>query len=219
MFHYHLLLLLFSQMITTPEAQNELYLVDDFSIELSKNWQGRHKNFQDLYQIKTENNNPYLAAKSINSDNLIVKKIEVDLVKYPYLNWRWRANYLPESGDESVRKYCDAAASIAIVLNTSRFFPKTIKYSWSTTLSKDSLTESPFAFWPARCDIKIIQSGPKNKGQWQIEKVNVLADYKRFYDLDKVNSKKVHAIVIMTDSDNTKTLSAADYDDIYFSKH
>ena len=217
MFLFYLFFLFLSQSIITLDAQNEYYLVDDFSTGLSPNWQGRHKNFQDLYQIKTENNNLYLAAQSINSDNLIVKKIEVDIAKYPYLNWKWRVNHLPKNGDESVRKNCDAAASIAIVLNTSRFFPKTIKYSWSTTLEKNHLTESPFAFWPARCDIRIMQSGPKEKGKWQIEKVNALADYKRFYGLKKVDSKIVYAMVIMTDSDNTQTLSAADYDDIYFS--
>ena len=132
-------------------AQEEIYSIENFNTPLIDNWQGRRQNFQDLYQIKTENNNPYLSAKSINSDNLIVKKIEVDLVKYPYLNWKWRANTLPKNGDESIKAKCDAAASIAVILNTSRFFPKTIKYSWSTTLEKDSLTESPFAFWPAQC--------------------------------------------------------------------
>ena len=51
------------------------------------------------------------------------------------------------------------------------------------------------------------------------EKINVLADYKQFYNLAEVDTKVIYAIVIMTDSDNTQTLSAADYDDIYFSKN
>jgi len=214
-----LLIILLWPIIPSPYTQNKYYLVDDFSTGLSSNWKGRYPNFQDIYQIKTENNNHYLSAKSINSDNLIVKQIEVDLVKYPYLNWKWRANTLPKNGAESVKENCDVAASIAIILNTSRFFPKTIKYSWSSTLPKGSITESPFAFWPAQCDVKILQSGIKNKGQWQTEKVNVLADYKKFYNLAKVESKVVYAIVIMTDSDNTQTLSAGDYDAIYFSEN
>jgi len=199
--------------------ETNIYTVDNFSTPLSKNWKGRYHNFEDIYQIKTENNTSYLAAKSLNSDNLIVKKIEVDLVKYPYLNWKWRANILPKNGDESIKESCDAAASVAVILNTNRFFPKTIKYSWSTNLIKGSTTESPFAFWPAQCDVKILQSGIENKGQWQTEKVNILADYKKFYNLTTVDSKIAFAIVIMTDSDNTQSLSAADYDAIYFSKN
>ncbi len=214
-----LLTILLSQITASQPLQNENYIVDNFNTNLAQTWKGRHNNFNKIYQIKTENNNPFLSAKSINSDNLIVKKIEVDLVKYPYLNWTWRANHLPENGDESVKKYCDVAASVAVILNTSRFFPKTIKYSWSTTLEKNSLTESPFAFWPAQCDVKIVQSGAVYKGEWQTERVNVLADYKQFYSLSTVESKVIYAIVIMTDSDNTQTLSAADYDAIYFSKN
>lgn len=214
-----LFVILINLFYPNPIFQNNTYLVDNFNTKsLKKNWKSRHKNSQEIYQIKSENNNQYLSAKSLNSDNLIVKKIEVDLVKYPYLNWTWRANHLPKNGDESIKKYCDTAASIAIILNTNRFFPKTIKYSWSTTLEKGSVTESPFAFWPAQCDVKILQSGSENKGQWQTEKINVLADYKQFYDLEAVDSKVAYAIVIMTDSDNTQTLSAGDYDDIYFSK-
>ena len=48
---------------------------------------------------------------------------------------------------------------------------------------------------------------------------HVLVDGKRFYRKKKVISKKVPAIVIMTDSDNTQTPSSADYDDLFFSKN
>lgn len=219
MFISFLLTILLSQINASQPPQNENYIVDNFNKNLAPTWKGRHSNFKEVYQIKTENNNQFLSAKSINSDNLIVKKIEVDLVKYPYLNWKWRVNNLPEKGDESVKQYCDVAASVAVILNTNRFFPKTIKYSWSTTLKKNSITESPFAFWPAQCDVRIVESGAANKGKWQTEKVNILADYKAFYNLSAVDSKIVYAIVIMTDSDNTQTLSAADYDAIYFSKN
>lgn len=193
-------------------------LVDDFEMGLSSDWKGRHLNHEAIYKIGKEKDNQFLTAQSTDSDNLIVKKIEVDLVEYPYLNWKWRATTLPKNGDESVKAKCDVAASIAVILNTNRFFPKSIKYSWSTTLEKDSLTHSPFAFWPSSCDIRVMESGTQNLGEWQTEKINVLADYKKFNKLTKVDSKIAYAIVIMTDSDNTQTLSSADYDDIYFSK-
>ena len=149
---------------------------------------------------------------------MIIKKIKVDITEYPYLNWKWRANTLPVKGDESIKSTCDHAASIALVVNKNRFIPRSIKYTWSTTLKKDSLTRSPYAFWPARCDIRVVQSGPEHLGEWRTEKINVLEDFKTFYNKSKVRSKYIHAIAIMTDSDNTQSLSEADYDDIYFSK-
>ncbi len=215
---YFLLPLLLNQFLPFALPSKPIYLVDDFEMGLTDDWKGRHTGHEAIYQIKTQKNNQYLAAQSTDSDNLIVKKIEVDLVEYPYLNWKWRATTLPKNGDESVKANCDAAASIAVILNTNQFFPKSIKYSWSSTLAKDSFTESPFAFWPSSCDIRIVESGAQHLGAWQTEKVNVLADYKKFNKLTEVETKVSYAIVIMTDSDNTHTLSAADYDDIYFSK-
>ena len=124
---------------------------------------------------------------------------------------------LPKKGNESVKKYCDVAASVNVILYASRWRPKTIKYSWSTTLPKGKVTSSPYAVWPSRADIIVMRSGGRLKGKWIREKRNVLADYKKLYKLDKVKSKVIDAIVIMTDSDNTSSLSEADYDNIYFS--
>lgn len=219
MFLSFLLTILINQYSANTPLNGPIYLVDDFEMGLTDDWKGRHAGHETIYQIRKEKGNQFLAAKSAKSDNLIVKKIEVDLVEYPYLNWKWRATILPKDGDESVKANCDVAASIAVILNTNRFFPKSIKYSWSTTLKKDSLTESPFAIWPSSCDIRVMESGNQNLGKWQTEKINVLADYQQFNNLKQVDSKIAYAIVIMTDSDNTETLSAADYDDIYFSKN
>ena len=148
---------------------------------------------------------------------MIVKKIEVDIVKYPYVNWSWRINTLPTNGDESIKSTCDVPASISFVTNKVRLLPKSIKYSWSTTLEKGTITKSPFAYWPARTDIIVMQSGDELAGEWVTEKRNILEDYKKLYGKRNLDSKYINAIAIMSDSDNTKSVSAADYDNIYFS--
>jgi len=114
---------------------------------------------------------------------------------------------------------CDVAASVNVVLKASKWRPKIINYSWSTNLEKGSFAESPYAIWPSRADIIVVESGEALKGEWIHEKVNVLEDYKRLYNKNKVDSYYIEAFVIMTDSDNTNSLSAADYDDIFFSKN
>ena len=192
--------------------------MSDFSQSLDEEWRGRRSTYKEVYTIQEEAAERYLNAKSHDQTNFIIKKVSVDLVEYPYLNWSWRIHQLPESGDESVKSYCDVAASMAVVLNKSRILPKSIKYSWSATLPKDHFTQSPFATWPARCDIHVVASGEEDLGVWRHEKVNVLEDYKRFYNKEKVKSKKIHAFVVMTDSDNTGSSAEADYNNIYFSK-
>ncbi len=200
------------------QVKEAVVWVDDFNSTLDDSWKGRNNHYKDIYSIKKQNAKSFLNAKSTDSDNFIVKKIKVDIVQYPYLNWKWRAHSLPVNGDEGVREYCDVGASIAIALNASRLFPKSIKYSWSTELPEGSITKSPYAKWPSKCDIRVMESGSDALGEWKTEKVNILEDYKTFYNKANLKTKKVFAIVIMTDSDNTSTLSEADYDDIYFSK-
>ena len=197
----------------------KVMFVDDFEDMENADWNGRSKGHEKIYKVKSDPKGNFLSAKSQNSDNFILKEIKVDLVQYPYLNWKWRALVLPVEGDESVKGKCDVAASISVVLNASKWHPKSIKYSWSTTMTKGTFSKSPYAYWPARTDIFIVESGIEKTDIWVSEKINVLDHYKELYKDHKIKSKVIEAIVIMTDSDNTDSQSQADYDEIYFSKN
>lgn len=199
--------------------QPQVYWVDKFENEKAlSSWKGRANNFEEIYKIDTSNNNQFLRAVSKSTDNFIIKEIEVDIVEYPYLNWKWRANKLPNDANEHHKKSSDVAASVYLIIRPSKWRPQSIKYTWSSTLEIGSTGSSPFAFWPSRSDFIVLESGKSNLKQWKTEKVNVLEDYKRLYNKEKLSSFKVKAISIMTDSDNTSSEAAADYDDIFFSK-
>jgi len=214
------LLLLFSISIFIAASDRRYIYIDTFNNPSGSlnNWGGRTDSAMNYYNIVKEGANGYLSARNDKTDNFIIKKIKVDIVKYPYLNWRWRAIKLPPGGDESRKPTCDVVASVNVILQASKWRPKTIKYSWSTTLAKGTFTESPYAIWPSRADIIVLQSGPSLKGKWVTEKRNVLKDYKKLYEEDDVDSFVIDAIVIMSDGDNTLSQVAADYDEIYFSK-
>lgn len=201
-----------------PEPVKELSWIDDFESGDLATWHGRRDDFTDIYTVEGDEEEQFLVARSLNSDNFILKRIKVDIAKYPYLNWKWRAMTLPVNGDESAKKTCDVVASVNVVLRASKWKPKSIKYSWSTTLPQHTFSKSPYAFWPSRTDIYVLESGDDHLGQWKTEKVNVLNHYQRLYRKKKVKSVVIEAIVVMTDSDNTGTPSEAAYDDIYFSK-
>ena len=213
------ILQILSSLFTFLPVQNDRIWVDQFNEPLEESWKNRYEECNEIYRIEEQAENKYLSAFSTDSDCFIVKPIKVDITKYPYLNWKWKAKQLPVNGDESVKKYCDVAASVTIVLNKSKFFPKSIKYTWSTTLEEDSFTKSPYAMWPAKCAIHVLRSGEQKEEEWIHEKVNVLEDYKKLYKKKRVKSKNVYALVIMSDSDNTNTPAAADYDDLFFSSH
>jgi len=201
----------------------EVVLVDDFEKyqpgDFPADWNGRKEEAKNIYLVQVDSSeNHYLSANSPDTDMFIIREAKVDIGEYQYLNWQWKVNELPKGGNESIKKFCDVAASVNVVLVASKIIPKTIKYSWSTTLEKGTRTKSPYAFWPSRADIIVMQSGDSLSGQWITEKRNVFQDYKKLYKRSKRKSYEIDAIVLMTDADNTSSSAKADYDNIYFSK-
>jgi len=210
--------------ITIYSIERKYFWVESFNqasdSSIPKSWKGRTSLAKKYYRTaihKKRKKDKYLKVDNLNSDMFIIKKLNIDIVKYPYLNWKWRVRKLPVGGNESIKNKADNGASITVVLVASKWKPKSIKYSWSTTLKKGTVTKSPYCIWPAKCDIVVMRSGKKLKNKWVYEKRNVAEDYKKFYNDFGVKSYKIEALVIMSDSDNTKSVSAADYDNIYFS--
>lgn len=212
-----LALILFSP--STISQSNDTLWIDDFQSETLKDWQGNRSGMEKVYNISSDTAGQFLHAISKNDDLFIIKEAQVDLVEYPFLNWSWRVHELPTGGNEKFKKTCDIAASVYVVLKASRWRPRSIKFSWSTTLPEDSYGKSPFAIWPSRSDYKVLHSGSGDQGIWVHEKINVLEEYKKLYNKKDVDQLIIEAMSIMSDSDNTSSRSVADYDNIYFSRN
>lgn len=193
----------------------DTFWIETFDKETLTDWHANKGEITEVYNIQTEGAERYLQAISEDDDLFIIKECKVDLVQYPYLNFSWRAHELPEQGNEYQKETCDIAASVYIVIKASKWRPRSIKFTWSTTLPENTYGKSPFSIWPARSDFKVVHSGDKDLGEWVHEKINVLEEYKKLYDKDKVNSLDIEAISIMTDSDNTSSSARADYDNIF----
>jgi hypothetical protein len=78
-------------------GQGNKLIVDDFENyredSIATAWKGRSDEAFIEYKVKTEHaENSYLEVISEESNMFILKKIKVDLVKFPYLNWQWRVN-------------------------------------------------------------------------------------------------------------------------------
>ncbi len=211
-----LVLLFYSQI---RSQATDTFWIETFEKDALKDWHTNKGEITDVYNIRTDSTESFLSAESKNNDLFIIKECKVDLVQYPYLNFSWRAHELPERGNEYEKATCDIAASVYIVLKASRWRPRSIKFTWSTTLPENAYGKSPFSIWPARSDFNVVHTGDKDLGLWVHEKINVLEEYKKLYNKEEVKSLTIEAISIMTDSDNTNSSARADYDDIYLSKN
>ncbi len=170
-------------------------------------WKARGGDARKVYVVREEGGRKYLHADARDVSIQIGKEEEIDVRKTPVLAWRWRVAALPTGGDERKKETGDSAAGVYVVFGGWPI-PNTIKYVWSSTLPQGTRLESPFA---GQTKIVVLRSGMANAGQWVGERVNVLEDYRTFFGKDPDPAK---GIGILSDSDNTKSRSVADYDAI-----
>ncbi|MCW9707359.1 DUF3047 domain-containing protein [Fodinibius salsisoli] len=174
-----------------------------------------------LYKVKNRGRNNFLrfegkAAKHISlplvnedKDNIY----GIDIYETPILSWKVRAHKLPMNASEDDDDRNDSVASIYVAFDMGRValfkkVPKTIRYTWSSTLEKGTELSKFFG----NQKIVVIESGPEKKGEWMTFQRNIVEDYKRLFG--DPPPKTPLAILILSDGDSTGSWVKADYDDI-----
>ena len=191
-----------------------------------KIWQGisgwrysKTKKEDVYYRILREVDNHYLSAKTKGSAVNFGREAKLtyrgrerkaSLRLFQKLRWRWRVHDLPEGSDETDGDKNDSAAAVRLIIGKSSLNPlagKSLKYIWSATLPKGTVISS------SRQHMIVLRSGTDDLGKWVWEEVNAYQDYRRLFGGDP---RPVDYVGLLTDSDNTGTVVAADYDDIIF---
>jgi hypothetical protein len=206
------------------------YLVEDFEDDsigaLPKKWynqKGEAKphtytgSDRDLYDysIREESGNKFLRYEGNNAKHLnypLLNK-EVNIYETPILSWKWRVFELPEGANEDVKEKDDAAAGIYVAFDMGRValfkkVPKSIKYSWSSTLEKGTELSKFYG----NQKLVVVESGEDETGKWIRFERNLLEDYKRLFGDDPPETPL--AILILSDANSTGSSAKADYDDI-----
>jgi len=166
-----------------------------------------------IYQVAEEDGNRFLRAYAEKQGIMIFLARAFQPKTFPFLRWRWRATQLPSGGDESAKKTNDSAAGV-YVLYDSRFMPRAVKYVWSTTVPVGTRVTNP-NYWRAK--IVVLRTGSTELGIWQQETVNLYQDYKELFESEP---GEVLGIALITSSDSTRSVAAADYDDfVLFSQN
>jgi hypothetical protein len=185
------------------------------------------KEASGIYKIVLENSNKFLSARSDGNSIQIAKKINWNIKAFPVLEWKWRVTILPKEANEDAKGKNDSGASIYVIFQRSRipflsweYQPiNVIKYVWSTTLPVGKVVykeKSKLGSTIYEGYFFVLETGTGNTGKWITEERNVLDDYKKVFG----GSPKYdpYLIAILSDSNNTKSTAAADYDDIIIKK-
>lgn len=161
------------------------------------------------YHLVTDTAGMVLKAQSRNAASGFLKKIEIDLKKYPVIRWRWKIEHSLK-GENTTRKAGDDYAARLYVVFPSRLFWRTraINYVWASKLPKNSAVPSPYT---GNAFILAVESGDEKAGTWITEERNVLEDYRRVFGGEP---PPAGAVAVMTDTDDTGDDVTAWYGDI-----
>lgn len=172
------------------------------------------------YYITQEMGNKYLKYFGTDARHLnfpLKNRPNVNIYETPILSWKWRVEDLPKGARENDDDKNDTAASIYVAFDMGRValfkeVPKSIRYTWSTTLEEGT----EFSKFFGNQKVVVVESGPEKMGEWITFQRNIVADYKRLFD-DKP-PKTPLAILILSDGDSTGDRAIAGYDDIILKK-
>lgn len=127
------------------------------------------------------------------------------LGRRPYLQWKWRANRLPQGASEKGKN--DTGGAVYVTFGSDWLGrPKSIKYTYSSSLPVGTVLD----FGPLK--VLVVASGREDTGHWRTETRNVVQDYRNLFGDDPPG--KPLSITLWSDSDSTGSTAEVDFDDI-----
>jgi hypothetical protein len=126
------------------------------------------------------------------------------------LRWSWRAIVLPKGGDECASGKGDSAAVVYVSWKRGLKW-YALKYVWSAVGTKGKTCSPKRNLFVAQ-DTVIVDSGPP-LNEWRTVRINPDDEFrKHFGDGDpKASVPDLMGVAIMSDGDQTASVSAADY--------
>ena len=197
----------------TVPAEDDCKLIDDFGRakvgEFPGGWKPRKDAGKSVYAVQEESGKRFLRATSKGLGIQAAREVDGwDLAAYPMLAWSWRPREFPKGSDERESRGNDSVLAVYMLVPHSRIAgPKAVKYIWSEKVPVGTHLVSNAGL----TQVRVLRSGTAGRGEWRQEKVNVLEDYRKFFDVKE--PPKPIGIAVLTDSDETKSSAVGDYAD------
>lgn len=135
---------------------------------------------------------------------------DADRARAKTLRWRWRAVTLPRGADGCSSGKRDSAATVYVTWKRGmRWY--TLKYVWTTTGRKGAVCDEKRNPFVAQDTIVTEVGEPLN--EWKIVSLDLHKEYRRVFEGGYSNAEipELQGLGIMTDGDDTKSESRADY--------
>jgi len=169
----------------------------------------------NYYRLFKDADPPFIRAEyhpPYETTVLGVQVPDADRASARALSWRWRAVTLPKGGNECEAGKGDSAAVVYVSWRrTLRWYA--LKYVWSAVGPKGAVCDKKSNPFMAQ-DTVVLQSGaPLNA--WRSERIDLKAEFRRHFENGdpQASVPDFLGVGIMSDGDQTRSDSSADYAD------
>ncbi|HEX4859196.1 MAG TPA: DUF3047 domain-containing protein, partial [Usitatibacteraceae bacterium] len=186
-----------------------------------------------LYRlVKDADGQTIVQAEADGAASGLIKELDIDPSRAPWLSWRWQVPELIASADNTRRDAEDSPVRVIVAFDgdpekldfedravasrvkalTGRDMPyATLMYIWENQRPVGEVIHSPHT---SRVRMIVVESGPQRSGQWLHFERNVAEDFRNAFGEP---AGHIRSVGIMTDTDNTGERTRAFYGDIKFS--
>jgi hypothetical protein len=126
------------------------------------------------------------------------------------LRWKWRAQVMPKGGNECKPGFGDSVASVYVTWKRGLKW-YSIKYVWSTEGKKGEVCDQKRNIFVVQDTVILESNGPV--GVWKDEEIDPSAEFRAHFEGGdpKADVPDFLGIGLMSDGDQTNSISAADY--------
>ena len=200
---------------STTVFANEVKVFDFTEIELSKLEvrKVRGADNKTVYTVGSNEKGNFYKAVADNAASGLGKELKIDLNKTPFINITWKIEKDLAGIKENTKKGHDFAARVFAIKKTgaTALSNRAINYVFSSNNEVGFNSPSPYT---KKSIDNVLATTINNLNEWVTVKSNVKEDFKKFHDLDV---KELDGLAIMSDTDNSKMLAIAYFQNIYFS--
>ena len=181
------------------------------------------------YSLVDDNGTVVVKAVSRGSASGLVRAVDIDPMRYPVLEWRWKVENILKKGDVTRKDGDDYPARLYVTFRYDPskvgFFERAkyeairmargeyppmgaITYIWESKSPVGTIVPNPYT---EQVKMIVLQSGEEKVGRWANESRNLVEDYRMAFGGDP---PRISGVALMTDTDNTRESAIAYFGDI-----
>ena len=181
------------------------------------------------YSLVNDNGTVAVKAVSRGSASGLVRAVDIDPIRYPVIEWRWKVENILKKGDVTRKDGDDYPARLYVTFkyDSSKvgFFERAkyeairmargeyppmgaITYIWESKSPVGTIVPNPYT---EQVKMIVLQSGEEKVGRWVNESRNLVEDYRKAFG---GNPPRISGVAVMTDTDNTRESAIAYFGDI-----